>query len=39
MPENVGDILNMNIPVSVLNQFVDVNEIDETIQVEMLDGK
>ena len=29
----------MNIPASVLNQFVDVNEIDETIRVEMLDGK
>ena len=31
------DIFNMNIRSWVLNQFVDVNEIDETIQVEMLD--
>ena len=28
----------MNIPASVLNQFVDVNEIVKTIQMEMLDG-
>ena len=28
----------MNTPASVLNQFVDVNEIVKTIQMEMLDG-